>query len=308
MAKQVQLRRGTTAALSTVTGVEGELFVDTTKDTITVHDGYQAGGRPLLREDLSNLAAGAVTPTMLASGSANQLLATNSAGNAVHHVDVNNTLLPGRLLAAQTFYTGGANGTQTTRPIGGSTHTWTKPAGCRYVLVYVTGGGGGCRINHSNYRMAGGGGGGTAIGWHDVTAVSTVAITIGAGGNQVNGGRGGQGGTSSFGSYCSATGGQGGTTDSPHQGGIGGNASGGFMNIIGGDGTMSHSADREGGGGSSFWHSSGSDHYSSNSAADAVRTTGYYGSGGGGGYYGGNSVSGTYGDGGAGVVVVYSYS
>lgn len=309
MAKQVQFRRGTTAALSTVTGVEGELFVDTTKDTITVHDGYQAGGRPLLREDLSNLAAGAITPTMLASGSANQLLATNAAGNAIHHVDVNNTLLPGRLLACQAYYTGGATGTNTTRPTGASTHTWTKPAGCRYALVYVTGGGGGARQNHTNYRIAGGGGGGTAIGWHDVSAVSTVAITVGGGGgNVVNSGRGGSGGTSSFGSYSSATGGQGGTTDSPHQGGIGGGASGGFINIIGGDGTMAHSADREGGGGSSFWHKSGSDHYSSNSAGDAVRTTGYYGSGGGGGYYSNNGVSGSYGDGGAGVVVVYSYS
>ena len=308
MAKQVQFRRGTTAQLSTVTGVEGELFVDTTKDTITVHDGYQAGGRPLLREDLSNLAAGAITPAMLASGSANQLLATNAAGNAIHHVDVNNTLLPGRLLACQTFYAGGANGTNTTRPHTSATATWTKPAGCRYALVYVTGGGGGARHNHTNYRIAGGGGGGTAIGWHDVSAVSTVAITIGSGGANTTSGRGGSGGTSSFGSYSSATGGQGGTTDSPHQGGIGGGASGGFMNIIGGDGTMAHSADREGGGGSSFWHKSGSDHYSSNAANDAVRTNGYFVSGGGGGYYSNNGVSGTYGDGGSGVVVVYSYS
>ena len=85
MAKQVQFRRGTTAQLSSVTGVEGELFVDTTKDTITVHDGYQAGGRPLLREDLDNLADGAVGVAKLSHGSGNagQVLKVNSAGNGI---------------------------------------------------------------------------------------------------------------------------------------------------------------------------------------------------------------------------------
>lgn len=89
MAKQVQLRRGTTAALSSVTGVEGELFVDTTKDTLTVHDGYQAGGFPLLREDLNNLANAAIAPTKIAAGSGNahKPLMVNAAGNAIEYGD-----------------------------------------------------------------------------------------------------------------------------------------------------------------------------------------------------------------------------
>ena len=83
MAKQVQFRRGTTAQLSSVTGVEGELFVDTTKDTLTVHDGYQAGGFPLLREDLNNLANNTINISKLAhgSGTAGQAIKINSAGN-----------------------------------------------------------------------------------------------------------------------------------------------------------------------------------------------------------------------------------
>ena len=83
MAKQVQFRRGTTAQLSSVTGVEGELFVDTTKDTLTVHDGYQAGGFPLLREDLDNLANNTVNIAKLAvgTGTAGQAIKVNSAGN-----------------------------------------------------------------------------------------------------------------------------------------------------------------------------------------------------------------------------------
>lgn len=51
---QVQFRRGTTTQHSTFTGAEGEVTVDTTKDTAVVHDGTTAGGRPLLREDLAN--------------------------------------------------------------------------------------------------------------------------------------------------------------------------------------------------------------------------------------------------------------
>ena len=87
MAKQVQLRRGTTAALSSVTGAEGELFVDTTKDTLTVHDGYQAGGFPLLREDLNNLSDNTINISKLqhGSGTAGQVVAVNAAANGLEY-------------------------------------------------------------------------------------------------------------------------------------------------------------------------------------------------------------------------------
>jgi hypothetical protein len=57
MATQVQRRRGTTAEHATFTGAEGELTVDTTKDTVVVHDGSTAGGFAVLREDLANNAS-----------------------------------------------------------------------------------------------------------------------------------------------------------------------------------------------------------------------------------------------------------
>jgi len=44
MATILQLRRGTTVQHSTFTGAEGEVTVNTTKDTIVVHDGVAAGG------------------------------------------------------------------------------------------------------------------------------------------------------------------------------------------------------------------------------------------------------------------------
>jgi hypothetical protein len=46
----MQLRRGTTAEHSTFTGLVGEVTIDTTKDTIVVHDGTTAGGIPLAKE------------------------------------------------------------------------------------------------------------------------------------------------------------------------------------------------------------------------------------------------------------------
>jgi hypothetical protein len=56
MAKTLQFRRGTTSELSSVTGAVGELFVDTTKDTVVVMDGSTAGGKPLATEQLANTA------------------------------------------------------------------------------------------------------------------------------------------------------------------------------------------------------------------------------------------------------------
>ncbi len=50
MATILQLRRGTTVQHSTFTGAVGEVTVDTTKDTVVVHDGTTAGGFPLARE------------------------------------------------------------------------------------------------------------------------------------------------------------------------------------------------------------------------------------------------------------------
>lgn len=47
MAKQIQLRRGTTTETTAFTGVVGEVTVDTNKDVLVVHDGITAGGFPV---------------------------------------------------------------------------------------------------------------------------------------------------------------------------------------------------------------------------------------------------------------------
>ena len=55
MAKQIQIRRGTTVEHTTFTGADGEITIDGDKDTLIVHDGSTAGGFPLARQDMSNV-------------------------------------------------------------------------------------------------------------------------------------------------------------------------------------------------------------------------------------------------------------
>ena len=55
MTTAVQHRRGTTAEHASFTGLEGEVTIDTTKDTAVIHDGVLAGGYPLAKENLANV-------------------------------------------------------------------------------------------------------------------------------------------------------------------------------------------------------------------------------------------------------------
>ena len=55
MAVTVQFRRGTTAQNNSFTGSVGELSVNTTTNTIRVHDGSTAGGHELMKADATNI-------------------------------------------------------------------------------------------------------------------------------------------------------------------------------------------------------------------------------------------------------------
>jgi hypothetical protein len=59
-----QRRRGTTAAHTSFTGLLGELTVDTTKDTVVVHDGSTAGGFPLAKQRLAPATTSGTTYTL----------------------------------------------------------------------------------------------------------------------------------------------------------------------------------------------------------------------------------------------------
>lgn len=197
MAKELKLRRGTTAEHATFTGAEGEITVDTTKDTVVVHDGATAGGVPLAKE--ADIPTGALA-------SLNEVNASTIADNSVGAAELN---VPGNGTSGQ-FLSSDGDGSFSWADAGGggltgmqvftSPGTWTNPGSVSTVKVTVFGGGGGA---------AGGDGG---------------AVT------------GGTGGTSSFGAYVSATGGtggRGGGVPIPASLQPGGAGSGGILNFNG---------------------------------------------------------------------------
>lgn len=180
-----------------------------------------------------------------------------------------------------------------TQQIFTSSGTYTPPAGLKYAVVEVQGGGGsgastGC--GSGGCFSAAGGGGGYARKRIAASALGgTETVTVGA-----------AGGTSSFGSHCSATGGGGGS--GTNNGGNGGVGSGGDVNIPGGagggGGTQLSSAVAHGG---SSVLGNGGGGRSPTGAAGGL----YGGGGGGGGATSGNTAGG--GAGAAGIVIVTEY-
>jgi hypothetical protein len=111
--------------------------------------------------------------------------------------------------------------------------TYTKSGNdVKIIKVICVGGGGGGRGYHES-----GGAGGYAERIIDAVAVSSISVTVGGGsGGGYYFGFSGQGATTSFGSYCSATGGYGANQNRSHAGGHGGVGSGGQINFYGGGG------------------------------------------------------------------------
>jgi hypothetical protein len=168
-----------------------------------------------------------------------------------------------------------------------SSGTYTKPSNINTIFVVVTGAGG-----SGGSQGTGGAAGGTAMKLIDASSITTETVTVAV---EVNGPGGSSdgydGGSSSFGLHCSATGGVGGlygtTIETPAIGGIG---SGGDMNLRGGYGHLV----RGGGGGSSFWGAV--------SVVTPGTGVGNWGGGGRGGSGGIQSYSAS-----GGIVVIYEY-
>lgn len=92
MTTAVRRRRGTTAQHATFTGLEGEISIDTTKDTVVVHDGTTAGGHPLAKENNTAL-TGNVTVTTNSSSPA-LTITQDGTGNAFEVRDVTGDTTP----------------------------------------------------------------------------------------------------------------------------------------------------------------------------------------------------------------------
>ena len=201
-----------------------------------------------------------------------------------------------------------------------SSGTYTKPSGINTIRVTCTGGGGSGGEGKGTYNYNGGGAaGGTAIDIIDASGISTVTVTIGSGGATVtagNGSAGNAGATSSFGSYCSATGGEGGKQEGGGQPRAQpGTGSGGVINIIGGQGQSQgggNTVDEARGaiGGASFWGGGGTGACGGRDDlaglhGEAGRA---YGSGGGGGGHSPNTGMGNGGAGKIGIIYIEEYA
>jgi hypothetical protein len=58
MPKKVQFRRGTGTQNDAFTGEEGEITMNTSNNSIRIHDGSTAGGHEMMKVDLSNMEDG----------------------------------------------------------------------------------------------------------------------------------------------------------------------------------------------------------------------------------------------------------
>jgi hypothetical protein len=93
MAKQVQLRRGTTSQHSTFTGAVGEVTVDTDKDTLVVHDGSTAGGFPLAKIASPTFTGTPTAPTAAVGTNTTQIATTEFAKIAASPARYTRTVL-----------------------------------------------------------------------------------------------------------------------------------------------------------------------------------------------------------------------
>lgn len=186
---------------------------------------------------------------------------------------------------------------------------WTKSThNPSFIIVMVIGGGGAGGGTGDGYIFFTGGG---AAGGHSRKTIpasalaATETVTIGAGGAGILNAAGGIGGTSSFGSHCSATGGIGGykhgTNANKPDGGIG---SSGDLNGRGGAGEK-HDTDKTGNGGASVLSGGAPGRTTPGAGNAGLPNTGEGGSG---AHNGEDSGFKAGGPGGSGLIIVWEFS
>jgi len=100
MSTQIQRRRGTTSEHSTFTGAAGEITIDSTKNTVVVHDGSTQGGFPLATEAGAAATVNDLTDVTITSVGAGEILKYSGSEW------VNNTLVEAGIQAYDANLTG----------------------------------------------------------------------------------------------------------------------------------------------------------------------------------------------------------
>jgi hypothetical protein len=149
MSKLLQLRGGTTSEHGSFTGAVREVTVDTTKDTLVVHDGSTAAGFALARES-------ALAATTTTAGNANTLAAAalpKAGGIVTGLVNMSDQIVQRPVLKdyGETKVAMAAHAVdlslgnvQTYTLSGGQTLTFTNPSAsgtaCSFTLIVTNGG------------------------------------------------------------------------------------------------------------------------------------------------------------------------
>lgn len=96
MSKVVQRRRGTTTQHASFVGAAGEITIDTTKNTVVVHNGSTTGGFPLVKEATLSASGGAATIGFAPVGT----IAATNVQAAIAELDADVTAISGTTTAA----------------------------------------------------------------------------------------------------------------------------------------------------------------------------------------------------------------
>lgn len=307
---------------NTITGTLPTTTGGTGLTSFTENGAVYASSTSVLTTGTLPVASGGTGQTTT-TGAFNSLSPSTTKGDLIVHDGSNDVRLPVgtnnyALVADSTQSTGVkwaavAAGSLLRRVVFTTSGTWTKGANTKYIIVQGVGGGGGAGSGYYTLSGGGGGAGGYAEKFIDVSAVSTVSVTIGAGGTGQSQAAGTNGGTTSFGAYISCGGGQGGYwNNSIYQvdGGDGGTATGGDVNVIGGGGfagywsSITTYRSSGGTGGVSFFGGAGPGRTRGGDATTPVPAA--YGSGGGNKPDQSAIING--GDGKSGLVIVWEYA
>ena len=129
MAKLLKLRRGTTTQHGSFTGAEGEVTIDTTKDTAVVHCGSVAGGHPLAKENLANVSSStiagrldndSIAPAKIGAGTLPSdvtVASANLVDGTIVNADINASAAIANSKLADSGVTAGTVGSSTAIPI-----------------------------------------------------------------------------------------------------------------------------------------------------------------------------------------------
>ena len=305
MAKQLQMRRGTTAQHQSFTGAAGELTVNTDTNTVVVHDGSQAGGF-----SSGNL----MSMTVYTTGSGNW---TRPSGCKSIHVHVTGAGGGGGGMGDGMGYDGNWITPKRGMAVGGGGGAGgtaisvidVSAIGSPYQIAYVVGTGGVNPDSATNYTLDG---------------TDGVASTFAAPGGTLTGGPG-LGGDNAI-KYPNAAGLNSMNMGGCPAGGAGGIGSGGQLNLTGNAGQggtvhWEHSSSytshhpSAGHGGASYWGGVGraafeevpsaSPSYTRHNSATPDAVDGLQGAGG----SGGRCLYEQWGsDGGKGLIVIYEYA